>query len=156
MIFSVFSQFQAGVFDFGHDLRRVSGRPVGFDANLAGQIVNLHNAQGELFGNDLQFVHSYILLESFWPIHRFTGQQFGQNFVTVGGNNWVDATSPITVNNAFGASQSAFVGGNVFTAPVPPSPFPSFTAPSQTTGQVVPPPVDLAPGVSNVTEPLRR
>ncbi|KAG7086499.1 hypothetical protein E1B28_002452 [Marasmius oreades] len=87
----VFSQFHASLGNFYSDLRRQSGKQVGFDDKIAGKFPDLVQSDGSLSTNDL----------------GFTGSEVGSNTVVPAGSNWNDNTSPNSVDSAYFAAQSA-------------------------------------------------
>jgi hypothetical protein len=94
----VWSQFVSGFNSFGHDIRRISGRPIGFDGVVAGHIGNLVDSRGEFNSRDF----------------GFKGVDVGSNLFQVGGSNWVDGQSEISVGNAFLASSVAGIQSSGF------------------------------------------
>ncbi|KAL0573695.1 hypothetical protein V5O48_008266 [Marasmius crinis-equi] len=90
----VFSQFHASLGTFHDDLRRHSSHQVGFDSGIVGHYGGIVQSDGSLSTNDL----------------GFTGADVGKNTVVAAGNNWVDGTSPKSVDNAYFAAQGARSG----------------------------------------------
>jgi hypothetical protein len=89
----VFEQFHASLGHFKRDLNRYSGYQVGYDSNIVGHFNDFYNSDGSLSTYDF----------------GFSGHDIGSHVVTVGGSNWVDATSPISVGHAFDAAKQAYV-----------------------------------------------
>ncbi|KAK7050960.1 hypothetical protein VNI00_005072 [Paramarasmius palmivorus] len=90
----VFSQFHGSLGLFSDDLRRRSGRLVGFDQNVVGHFGEFFTADGSLTTHDF----------------GFAGLDVGRNTVVVGGSNWDDKRSPSSVDSAFFSSQRARLG----------------------------------------------
>ncbi|KAF9468106.1 hypothetical protein BDZ94DRAFT_1247196 [Collybia nuda] len=88
----VFEQWHASLHGFSSDLRRHTGRSVGFDRRIASHFSDIVNVDGSLSTHDL----------------GFSGHDIGHETVVVGGHNWVDAISPVTVEDAYSASRSAY------------------------------------------------
>ncbi|KAF8149980.1 hypothetical protein B0H34DRAFT_731978 [Crassisporium funariophilum] len=79
----VLEQFRGGVRNFQRDLRRQSGRNVGFDNNVAILIIQLFNGDGSFNNKDF----------------GFRGRDIGSNTIAPSGSNWNDATSPQSVDS---------------------------------------------------------
>jgi hypothetical protein len=79
------SQFQL----FSEDIRHISGRHIGFDSSIASNINGLVDSSNHINSHNL----------------NFQGSDIGQNFLSVGGNNWVEGSSQLSVEKAFLASQ---------------------------------------------------
>jgi hypothetical protein len=81
----LFEQWTASLGLFKGDLRRVSGRKVGFDRRIAG-------FYGEIIGSDgLCTTHDF----------GFSGHDIGQQLVCPSGNDWRDDVSFVSVNDAY-------------------------------------------------------
>jgi hypothetical protein len=87
----VFEQFYASVGSFSSDLRRTSGREVGFDSSIASHFSDIVDESDSLTVNDF----------------GFSGHDLGSNYVFPTGSNWNPATSPASVGAAFSAARSA-------------------------------------------------
>lgn len=87
----VWSQFISGFSSFGSDLRRSSGRNIGFDHSIASHISDLVDGSGNIN------VHDF----------GFHGSDIGSNLIHVSGDNWVDGSSQSSVDSAFLQSQIA-------------------------------------------------
>jgi len=92
----VFEQFHASLGGFSRDLRHYSSYQPGYDNTVAGYYGDLVGSDGSLTTNDL----------------GFSGSDVGSNTYVVSGNNWNDATSPVSVGNIYDAAQSAYVSQN--------------------------------------------
>jgi len=90
----VFEQWHASLGGFSQDLRRLSGKQVGYDQNIASQHGNLLNANGSVATNNL----------------GFSGRDLGNNTVLVNGHNWNNSTSFMSVGAAYRASRDAVNG----------------------------------------------
>lgn len=93
----VWGQFVSGFDAFGEDIRRISGRNIGFDRNIAGHIGNIVDGNGNIN-------HDF----------GFRGADIGSNFVHVSGDNWIDGQSEVSVGNAFLASQISSLQSSSF------------------------------------------
>lgn len=89
----VFEQFHSSLGGFNHDLRRTSGHQVGYDSNIVNHFGSLVHSDGSLNVDD-------------WG---FSGRDVGSHTVVVGGSNWVDSSSPVSVSNAYNAAHDAYV-----------------------------------------------
>ncbi|KAF5382741.1 hypothetical protein D9615_002875 [Tricholomella constricta] len=89
----VFEQWHSSLGGFSHDLRRTSGHHVGFDRGIASHFGSIVHADGSLSVDDF----------------GFTGHDIGSQTVVVGGSNWVDSISPVSVSNAYSAAHDAYV-----------------------------------------------
>jgi len=87
----VFEQFHSSLSSFSGDLRRASGRDVGYDSGISSQASNMYNSDGSLSTNDM----------------GFSGQDLGHSYVVPSGNNWNNNSSPASVGSAYNASRSA-------------------------------------------------
>jgi hypothetical protein len=87
----VFSQFQSHISSFHDDIRRRSHRQVVYDDDIASRIGSIHDEHGEIVSHDF----------------GFHGSDIGSHSISVSGCNWNDATSPDSVEKAFGAAQGA-------------------------------------------------
>jgi len=121
----VFEQFHSSLGGFSHDLRRSSGHQVGYDSNIVSHYGSLVHSDGSLNVDD-------------WG---FSGHDVGSHTVVVGGSNWVDSSSPVSVNNAYNAAHDASVSLHPEISSASPSTtiVPSNVAPSDPTpSDVVP------------------
>ena len=89
-----FEQFHGSLGWFGRDLRRVSDHRVGYDHEIAGHFKSIIHDDGYISDHDL----------------GFNGHDVGRNVVVVGGHNWDDNKSHISVNDAWEASRYAYGG----------------------------------------------
>ncbi|KAF5359400.1 hypothetical protein D9756_003394 [Leucocoprinus leucothites] len=89
----VFEQWHAGLGGFSDDLRRISGRQVGFDQSIFSHQSSLINVDGSLTTHDL----------------GFSGHDLGRNTVLVNGHNWDNSRSFISVGAAYLAARGAVV-----------------------------------------------
>jgi len=96
----VWSQFISGFSAFGEDIRRSSGRAIGFDHSIASHISDLVDSHGELN------VHDF----------GFHGSDIGSNLIHVSGDNWVDGSSESSVGSAFLSSQVASLQSSDFSS----------------------------------------
>jgi len=87
----VFQQYYSSLGFFSDDLRRRSGRHVGYDDHIVSHYGSFYNSDGSLSTND-------------WGFH---GTDIGSNFVVPSGSNWVDSTSHGSVDAAFFAARNA-------------------------------------------------
>jgi hypothetical protein len=87
----VFEQFHSSMSSFSDDLRRNSGRDVGYDHGISSHYDNIMNSDGSLSDNDL----------------GFSGSDLGNQYVTPSGSNWNDQSSRSSVESAYQASHSA-------------------------------------------------
>lgn len=87
----VFEQWHASLHGFSRDLRRWSGRSVGFDRSITNHFGEVINVDGSLNSHDF----------------GFSGHDIGRETVVVGGHNWDDSTSHVTVEDAYRASRFA-------------------------------------------------
>jgi len=88
----VFEQWHASLHGFSRDLRRWSGRSVGFDRSITSHFGEIINVDGSLNTHDF----------------GFSGHDIGRETVVVGGHNWDDSTSHVTVEDAYRASRFAY------------------------------------------------
>ncbi|KAF7310260.1 Amidohydro-rel domain-containing protein [Mycena indigotica] len=86
----VFQQYYASLGGFSHDLRRSSGRHVGYDGYISSHFGSIYNSDGTLSNYDF----------------NFTGSDIGASYY-VPTNNWNEETSYGTVGSAYQASQAA-------------------------------------------------
>ncbi|KAF8645214.1 hypothetical protein AX16_008041 [Volvariella volvacea WC 439] len=91
-----FSQFHSSLGHFSDDLRRRSGRHVGFDSQIASHFNDICNSDGSLSNHDL----------------GFSGHDVGSHTVVVGGSNWNDQSSPAVVDAAFNACSAAIASSD--------------------------------------------
>jgi hypothetical protein len=87
----VFEQFHSSLHGFSRDLRRDSGRDVGFDSSLTSHFSNFYNSDGSLSTDD-------------WG---FSGSDLGHNYVVPSGSNYEGSHSFSSVANAYKAARSA-------------------------------------------------
>jgi len=87
----VFEQFHSGLGSFKGDLRRMSSHSVGYDRDIASHY-------GDLIGQD-----SSISTDD-WS---FSGSDIGKSTVVVGGCNWDESKSYLSVNSAYISSRNA-------------------------------------------------
>lgn len=87
----VFEQFYSSLGSFSSDLRRQSGRSVGYDSGIASHFSSIVSSSGSLTSNNF----------------GFSGSSVGSHYVVPGGSNWNDATSPASVGSAYSAAQAA-------------------------------------------------
>jgi hypothetical protein len=87
----VFQQFHSSMGHFSDDLLRHSGRQVGYDSSIASHFSSIVEQDSSLSVQDL----------------GFSGQDYGSQFVVPSGSNWNDQSSPMSVDSAFQAAQSA-------------------------------------------------
>ncbi|KAJ8509224.1 hypothetical protein ONZ45_g8588 [Pleurotus djamor] len=87
----VFQQFHASFNNFDHDLRRISGRHVGYDSNIVSHFNDIIDESGSISTHDF----------------GFSGRDVGSHTVLVGGSNWNDFTSPVSVGRAHSAALGA-------------------------------------------------
>jgi len=87
----VFEQFYSSLGSFSGDLRRQSGRDVGYDSSIAGHFGSIVSSSGSLSSSNL----------------GFSGSSVGSSYVVPTGSNWNDETSPASVGSAFSNAQSA-------------------------------------------------
>ncbi|KAF9477927.1 hypothetical protein BDN70DRAFT_78855 [Pholiota conissans] len=87
----VFEQFHSSMHGFSRDLRRFSGRGVGYDSAIASHFSNFYESDGSLSTSDF----------------GFSGQDLGHSYVIPTGNNWSDSRSRSSVNSAYSAARSA-------------------------------------------------
>ncbi|KAF8968108.1 hypothetical protein BDZ97DRAFT_1916332 [Flammula alnicola] len=87
----VFEQFHSSLHGFSRDLRRFSGRGVGYDSGIASHFSSFYNSDGSLSTSDF----------------GFSGHDLGSSYVVPTGSNWNDAHSHVSVNSAYSAARSA-------------------------------------------------
>jgi len=87
----VFEQFHSSMNGFSRDLRRDSGRSVGYDSNIASHYSSIQNSDGSLS------------TDSF----GFSGSDLGKSYVSPSGNNYNGQKSFISVGNAYNAAKAA-------------------------------------------------
>lgn len=87
----VFEQFHSSLHGFSRDLRRFSGRGVGYDSGISSHFSSFYNSDGSLSNNDF----------------GFSGHNLGQSYVVPSGNNWDNSRSFTSVGNAYKAARSA-------------------------------------------------
>ncbi|KAF8064128.1 hypothetical protein FPV67DRAFT_1420409, partial [Lyophyllum atratum] len=88
----VFEQWHSGLHGFSRDLRRHTGRHVGFDRNIVGHFGEIINVDGSFNTRDF----------------GFTGRDIGRETIVVGGHNWDETRSRVIVNDAYRASRDAY------------------------------------------------
>jgi len=86
-----FQQYYSSLGLFSDDLRRRSSRHVGFDEHITSFHGSFFNSDGSLSTND-------------WGFH---GTDIGTHLVVPSGSNWVDSTSPASVDGAFFSARNA-------------------------------------------------
>jgi len=87
----VFEQFHSSMHGFSRDLRRFSGRGVGYDSSIASHFSSFYNSDGSLSNNDF----------------GFSGHNLGSSYVVPSGNNWDNSRSFTSVGNAYKSARSA-------------------------------------------------
>ncbi|KAF9475647.1 hypothetical protein BDN70DRAFT_228337 [Pholiota conissans] len=87
----VFEQFHASLGLFSSDLRRTSGRHVGFDSGITSHFSSIEASDSSLSTDDF----------------GFTGHDLGSNYIVPSGSNWNPESSPASVGAAFSAAKSA-------------------------------------------------
>ena len=90
----VFEQWHASLGGFSQDLRRLSGKQVGYDQNIASQHNSLLDTNGTVTTNNL----------------GFSGRDLGNNTVLVNGHNWDNNSSFVSVGAAYRAARDAVNG----------------------------------------------
>jgi hypothetical protein len=88
----VFEQWHSGLHGFSRDLRRHTGHQVGFDRRISGHFRDIVNVDGSFNNHDF----------------GFTGRDIGRETVIVGGHNWDDTRSRVTVEDAYRFSRDAY------------------------------------------------
>lgn len=86
----VFEQFHSSLHGFSRDLRRDSGRSVGYDSDISSHFGSFYNSDGSLSTSDF----------------GFSGSSLGQSYVVPSGNNW-GSNSFSSVANAYKSARSA-------------------------------------------------
>lgn len=86
----VFEQFHSSMHGFSRDLRRFSGRDVGYDSHISSYYGSFYNSDGSLSTSDF----------------GFSGSDLGNSYVVPSGNNW-GSNSQGSVNSAYSAARSA-------------------------------------------------
>ncbi|KAF9036194.1 hypothetical protein BJ165DRAFT_1507112 [Panaeolus papilionaceus] len=86
----VFEQFHASLHGFSRDLRRFSGRQVGYDSGILSHYGSIIGSDGSLSNDDF----------------GFSGHDLGSSYVVPSGNNW-GRNSFSTVGSAYKAARSA-------------------------------------------------
>jgi hypothetical protein len=86
----VFEQFHSSLHGFSRDLRRYSGRGVGYDSGISSHFNNFYNSDGSLSNSDF----------------GFSGSDLGHSYVIPSGNNW-GSRSRSSVNSAYSSARSA-------------------------------------------------
>ncbi|KIM39864.1 hypothetical protein M413DRAFT_186043 [Hebeloma cylindrosporum] len=87
----VFEQFHSSLHGFSRDLRRASGRGVGYDSGISSYFSNFYNSDSSLSTND-------------WG---FSGHDLGHSYVVPSGNNWSNSHSFSSVGNAYRTARNA-------------------------------------------------
>jgi hypothetical protein len=85
----VFEQFHASLHGFSRDLRRSSGRQVGYDSGILSHYGSIIGGDGSLSTNDF----------------GFSGNDLGHSYVVPSGNNWGSRSSS-SVGSAYRAARS--------------------------------------------------
>jgi len=93
----VFEQFHASLGLFSDDLLRRSGRHIGFDSGITSHFNDFFESDGSLSTHNL----------------GFTGHDLGAATVVVGGSNWVETTSPVSVFFAHNLAVNAGIRAGV-------------------------------------------
>lgn len=86
----VFEQFHSSLHGFSRDLRRDSGRSVGYDSDVLSHFGSFYESDGSLSTSDF----------------GFSGSSLGHSYVVPSGNNW-GSNSFTSVGNAYKAARSA-------------------------------------------------
>ncbi|KAF5327267.1 hypothetical protein D9619_004249 [Psilocybe cf. subviscida] len=86
----VFEQFYSSLHGFSRDLRRYSGRGVGYDSHISSFYNQFFESDGSLSSNDF----------------GFSGSDLGRSYVVPSGNNW-SSRSRFSVNSAYSSARSA-------------------------------------------------
>lgn len=86
----VFEQFHSSFHGFSRDLRRFSGRDVGYDSHIASHFSNFYNSDGSLSTSDF----------------GFSGSDLGSSYVVPSGSSW-GSNSHFSVDSAYSAARSA-------------------------------------------------
>ncbi len=94
----VFEQLHSSLGAFKSDLRHISRHNVGYDSVIVGHYEDLFEEDGSLTTIDL----------------GFSGHDIGIHTVVVSGTNWNDATSFVSVNDAYGVARHAVQLSNGF------------------------------------------
>jgi len=84
----IFQQYYASLGGFSHDMTRNSGRPVGYDHNIASHYESIWNSDGTLSNYDF----------------NFTGTDIGSNYYSPS-SNWDQNKSPSSVGSAYQQAQ---------------------------------------------------
>ncbi|KAH9476552.1 hypothetical protein JR316_0010464 [Psilocybe cubensis] len=87
----VFEQFHSSLHGFSRDLRRFSGRNVGYDSGILSHFNDFYESDGSLSVND-------------WG---FSGHDLGNSYIVPSGNNWDNSRSFGSVGNAYRSARSA-------------------------------------------------
>jgi len=87
----VFEQFHSSLHGFSRDLRRDSGRGVGYDSSIASHFSSFTNSDGSLSNNDF----------------GFSGSNLGSSYVVPSGDNWDNSRSFASVASAYKSARSA-------------------------------------------------
>ncbi|KAF8149981.1 hypothetical protein B0H34DRAFT_170803 [Crassisporium funariophilum] len=87
----VFEQFHSSLHGFSRDLRRFSGRGVGYDSNIASHFSSIVSSDSSISSNDF----------------GFSGSDLGKSYVIPSGNNWDNSRSYGSVGNAYRAARTA-------------------------------------------------
>lgn len=87
----VFEQFHSSLHGFSRDLRRDSGRSVGYDSDIASHFGSFYNSDGSLSSSDF----------------GFSGSDLGRSYISPSGNNYDGSKSFASVANAYKAARSA-------------------------------------------------
>jgi len=86
----VFEQFHSSMHGFSRDLRRYSGRGVGYDSDISSHFSDFYNSDGSLSSSDF----------------GFSGSDLGHSYVIPSGNNW-GSRSRSSVDSAYSSARSA-------------------------------------------------
>ncbi|TFK40339.1 hypothetical protein BDQ12DRAFT_721789 [Crucibulum laeve] len=88
----VFEQWHSSLHSFSGDLRRHTGRQVGFDQSIVSHFHDIVSSDNTISTHDL----------------GFSGHDLGRQTVVVHGNNWDDSRSFVSVEGAYRATRDAF------------------------------------------------
>jgi len=86
----VFEQFSSSLHGFSRDMRRFSGRSVGYDSHISSFWNQFFEEDGSLSVRDF----------------GFSGHDLGRSYVVPSGNNW-NSRSRFSVNSAYSSARAA-------------------------------------------------
>ena len=89
---SVHEQFVSGCEGFSGDIRHKSSRDVSYDHNVAAQISDIHDSNGECVTNNLGW-HGY---------------EVGSHAISYSGHNWNEQYSPPSVDHVYNSCQQSY------------------------------------------------